>query len=125
MAARVNSYGVCNWFPEHGVQLVAQEDIDAFTKLSPAGKVFYCMGIQGKWLILQYGTNTYRVSSDVFRPVAAPAFKVGQPVIAGEKTGIIEHVTWHFKNEVPIYLLAFGGKLSSRRYAEEELRLST
>jgi len=116
-----NSYGVCNWFPEHGAKLVAPEDVDAFTGLSPAGKVFYCIGIQGEWLVLQCGTNTYRVRPDVFRPVATPAFEVGQRVVASEKLGIIEHVKWHFKNEVPIYLLTFGGKLSSRRYAEAEL----
>jgi hypothetical protein len=123
MNVYVNSYGVCNWFPEHGAQLVAPESIDAFTSLSPAGKVFYCTGIQDKWLVLQYGANIYCVSSDVFRPVATPAFKIGQQVIVGEKAGIIEHVMWHFKNEVPIYLLTFSGKLSSRRYAEAELSL--
>lgn len=125
MSAYVNSYGVCNWFPEHGEQFVAPESMDAFKKLSPAGKVFYCIEIQDKWLVLQYGANTYRVSADVFKPIAAPAFKVGQHVIAREKAGIIEHIMWHFKNEAPIYLLAFSGKLSSRRYAEVELRLST
>ncbi len=123
MASCVDSYGVCNWFPEHGAHLVATEDIDEFKSLSPAGKVFYCSGIQDGWLVLQYGASTYRASPDVFRPVTVPAFKIGQHILAGGKEGVIAHVTWHFKNEAPIYLLAFGGKLSSRRYAEAELKL--
>jgi len=124
MSSYVNSYGVCNWFPEHGVHLIASENMDAFKSLSPAGKVFHCTGIQDKWLVLQYGANTYRVSADVFRQVATPAFKIGQHVIVGKKVGIIEHIMWHFKNETPIYLLTVNGKSLSRRYAEAELRLS-
>lgn len=115
------SFGVCNWFPEHGQHLVADADRVAFAALNPAGKVFQCVGAEGDWLIVRYGANTYRVSSDVLKPVHAPAFDVGQTVTAKDKSGVVADVTWHFKEATPIYFLEFDGKRSSRRYSEAEL----
>lgn len=121
MESCVDSYGVCNWYPEHGEHLVAESDRAAFAALAPAGKVFHCVGMDGPWLLLKYGADIYRASTDVFKKVSAPAFEVGQHVIAKGKVGTIAHISWHFKDESPIYFLAFDGRQSSRRYAEAEL----
>lgn len=115
------SFGVCNWFPEHGKHLVADVDRSAFAALSPAGKVFQRVGVEGEWLIVRYGANTYRVNPSVLKLVPAPAFDVGQPVLARDRSGVVADVTWHFKEVAPIYFLEFDGKRSSRRYSEEEL----
>lgn len=115
------SFGVCNWFPEHGQHLVVDADREAFIALNPAGKIFQHVGAEGEWLVVRYGANTYRVNPDVLRPVPAPAFDVGQAVTARDRPGVVADVTWHFKEEAPIYFLQIDGKRSSRRYSEAEL----
>lgn len=115
------SFGVCNWFPEHGSHLVASVDLAAFTALDPAGKVFECIGEEGPWLVVRYGVHTYRLNPDILNPVPAPAFSVGQPVVSKDRSGVVADVTWHFKEMAPIYFLEFGGKRSSRRYSELDL----
>ncbi|MFM7202494.1 MAG: DUF6960 family protein [Myxococcota bacterium] len=115
------SFGVCNWFPEHGNHLVFDADLVTFAALRPAGKVFQYVGVEGMWRIVRYGTNTYRVSPDILKPVTAPLFEVGQPVATKDKAGVVADVTWHFKEMAPIYFVEFLGKRSSRRYSEAEL----
>lgn len=121
MEAHVDFYGVCNWYPEHGDYLVYEKDREAFMDLAPAGKVFHCVGRDGPWLLLKYGENFYRASAEMLEKVRAPAFEVGQRVMAKGKCGVIVCMMWHFKNVAPVYLLAFDGKKSSRRYVETEL----
>lgn len=115
------SFGMCNWFPEHGKHLIADLDLVAFAALHPAGKVFQYVGSEDAWRVVQYGANTYRVSPDILKPIPTPAFEVGQPVVARERVGVVADVTWHFKDMAPIYFLEFQGKRSSRRYSEAEL----
>jgi hypothetical protein len=124
MDAEINSYRVCNWFPEHGLHFIDESDRASFAALSPAGKVFRCVVMDGDWLLLEYGVNTYRANIDVFKKVSAPAFRIGQRVLVNGRRSTVALVTWHFKNEAPIYLLAFDGKQSSRRYGEAELELA-
>jgi hypothetical protein len=123
MSLEVNEFGVCNWFPEHGLELVAELDRASFTALSPAGKVFRCVGLDADWLLIGYGINLYRVSPEIFKKVRAPVFSIGQQVLLGGRKSVVANISWHFKNEAPIYLLTFDGKQSSRRYDEKELTL--
>jgi hypothetical protein len=115
-------FGVCDWFPEHGEHLVVDADRLAFAALNPAGKIFQCIGMEGEWLVVRYGTNVYRVNPGVLKPVPPPVFDVGQTVTSKDRSGVVADVTWHFKEAAPIYFLQFDGKRSSRRYSEQELR---
>lgn len=115
------SHVVCNWFPEHGYHLVVDEDQERFSALSPAGKVFRCLGSSGDWISIRYGADQYRVSHEVLKPVPSPSFEVGQDVIVKGKPAVVLHIGWHFKDGAPIYLLEIEGKRSSRRYSEGEL----
>ena len=118
------SHVVCNWFPEHGAHLVADDDRERFAALSPAGKVFRYLGADAGWILIQYGADKYRVSAEVLKPVSPLAFEVGQHVMAKGKPAVVLHVGWHFKEAAPIYLLEVEGKRSSRRYSEGELTVA-
>lgn len=121
MGSWVGSHAVCTWFPEHGAELIAADDLDAFAALAPAGKIFTCVGSDGPWLLVKYGDASFRASPEVFAKVATPAFALGQRVKAGVAFGEVSHLGWHFRDEAPIYLLSFGGEQASRRYTEAEL----
>jgi len=121
MTIEVGGFGVCNWFPEHGEHLVLDSDRAAFAALIPAGMLFRRVGSEGDWITIKYGDNIYRVNPSVLKTVSAPAFEVGQNVVAKGKEAKIIYLGWHFKDARPIYLVEFDGKRSSRRYSEQEI----
>lgn len=115
------TFGVCNWFPEHGGHLVAPHDLEGFTALRPNGKVFQCLGDESGFLVVRYGDRLFHVSQEVVKSVPSPEYRIGQTVITKGKYGVVVDIEWHFKDSVPIYFLTFEGKRSSRRYFENEL----
>src|SRR5262249_5919736 len=44
MTSFIDTNGVYPWFPEHGTHVVHPDDLETFTKLVPAGKVFTVVG---------------------------------------------------------------------------------
>lgn len=117
----VGMYGICNWWPESGMNLINPTDVGKFMDLLPAGKVFKCIEMDGVWIKISYGIDVYVVDRTVITPIPTIKFNMGQSVMALGKIGTITNIIWHFKNAAPMYFLTFGGKASSRRYYEEEL----
>ena len=125
MSHRPVEFALFNWFPEHGAELVHQDDRDAFTQLVPAGRVF---GVtrHADWITLSRGASEYRVrGSDLLRQVTAPRYWIGDEVrfVSGGKTraGTVREVLWHFRDESPFYLLSADGKGLSKRYSDGDL----
>lgn len=123
MEKTIRKFVASKWFPQHGSHLVAEEDLESFTKLMPADKVFEYLGENQGWAVLRYGGKVYRVNPTTFNPVTAPKFEVGQSVkaISKDQLAKILYVAWHYKNATHVYGLAFDGKKSSRRYLESEI----
>lgn len=116
----IGQFGLCVWSIEQGTHLVAPKDIHRFFMTYA---IFQCVGIENQWLKIQYKDDAYHVSADIFQPVPKPDFLVGQVVFVPRKecSAEIVSMTWHFKDEKPIYFLSFDGKRSSRRYYADEL----
>lgn len=125
MSNFINTSGIYPWSPGHGTQLVHPDDLERFTKLFPRERVFQAVDERDGYLTLKYGTESFRVRPDLYRPVTGVAFRIGDLVeVSGAqppKSGVIGEVNWHFKNREPIYYLSFNGKPSSRRYSPGEL----
>jgi hypothetical protein len=109
------------WFPEFGTNLVHPDDLDAFQRLIPNGKVFRCSESEGGFLKLQYGRDFYRVRpSHLFKEVSRPEkvffemVKILQKgkVLSAEVTDIL----WHFQRSSPFYLVSIDGKKLKKRY---------
>ena len=124
MNISTNSWGLYPWFIEDGEQLIFPSDLERFKKLLPNGKVFKCIHEVDGYLVLEYGKNTFRVKSDLFKPVDKPIFEIGcnvRLVKEHEQEGTIEAINWHYKNDEPMYYLIINGKRKSTRYFNEDL----
>jgi hypothetical protein len=121
MHAGTGKFGVCVWFPEHGKDLIAPQDLERFTALRPNGKVFEYIESSGDFSTLAYGEQIFHVSPAILKPIKPPKFQIGDQIKTKDKLGSISDIEWHFKDGAPIYYLSFDGKRSSRRYMQEEI----
>jgi hypothetical protein len=109
---------------EPGDPLVHPDDLDALVKLFAYGRVFHCVDDQDGWLTLRYGSTTYRVRPQHYRPVPLLSFDFGQLVQEREgarRVGVVVDILWHSTLGRPMYFIAVGGRKRSRRYFDEEL----
>lgn len=111
------------WFEEHGASLVHAEDLAAFRKLSPYGKVFQWVEAEGDWTTTAYGEQRFRVRPSLAMPVAAPSFRVGQTVLVRrhQRAARIVEVQWHYLRERPFFLVEAAGRRVKTRYWAEDL----
>jgi hypothetical protein len=103
-------------------RLVHSEDLAAFRSLSPYGRVFECVAETSRYVTLSCGGKKFRVSPELFRPVPAPRWRVGQDVVLkgdGRSATIVE-MAWHHQREQAMYFLLLEGKKKSRRYWESD-----
>lgn len=120
-----NSWGLYPWFAD-GTEdkLIHIEDIDKFNKLQPYGKVFQCVDIESRYLVLVYRDKRYRVLPDAYRKIPAPSFVFGQQVKDAskpERLGKIHDIRWHSKQNKPFYHIVVNEKLRSKRYYASDL----
>lgn len=117
------AWGLYPWFEEHGAQLVHSEDLDAFRKLSPYGKVFLRTGEVDEFIELCYGESKFRVKPELFQPVPPVSFPIGTRVAVRGKNGdaVVDSIQWHHRDAKPICHVRRDGKLDSRRYSAEDL----
>jgi hypothetical protein len=122
----IGSWGLYPWFEEHGEAKVHPEDLEAFRRLRPYGKVFLCVDTNG-FLTLRYNSEVFRLSSDLFRVVPNPQFTFGQNVVVREKgsTGTICGIEWHHAKKEHIFFIEREGRSSSRRFAADELDVAS
>jgi hypothetical protein len=113
-----------NWFPEHGAELVHPDDLEAFTRLNPAGRVFAVMR-RADWIVLSLGGSEYRVRGNLLQPVPPPRHWIGDEVSFVSKgvvhRGTVREVRWHFRDDAPFYFLSANGKRLSKRYTDNDL----
>src|SRR6266436_9514636 len=100
MTTGPKSYGICPWFPEHGVELIHPDDLALFGKFRPAGKVFR-VSTQDDWLQLAYGDQAFRVRLQLIRWVPPTKFDIGDHVLAlqhGDMAqAVVDGIEWHHK----------------------------
>jgi hypothetical protein len=116
-------WGLYPWFEESGTTLVHPDDLDAFRKLVPYGKVFAVARDEGDFIRLAYGAQVFRVKPDLLRHVDAPKFAIGDRARIANKPGDVEidAIQWHHKDERPFFLVKRNGKVESRRYWADDL----
>lgn len=114
-----DTWGLYQWFPEYGEDMICADDIEKFKELSPNGKVFRCIDQNKDYLFLKYGEDIYRVKADLYKQVEKPLFQIGDKVKLIKDSfqeAIILEVNWHYKNNEPIYYISLNGKKKSSRY---------
>lgn len=111
------------WFEEHGSSLVHAEDVAAFRKLLPYGKVFQWVEREGDWTVIAYGAQRFRVHPSLAMPVAAPSFRVGQTVLVRRHqcAARIVEVQWHYLRNRPFFRVEAAGRRVKTRYWAEDL----
>ncbi len=104
------------------VNLIHPEDIENITTNIGLVK---CTGIKCEYLELKTKNFCFRgLKEGVKLFLPSPKFNYDELVIIlkNEKKGIINRISWHYKNSEFLYYLTIGGKNKSKRYKEEDLR---
>lgn len=118
-----DTWGLYQWFPEYGEDMIYIDDLEKFKELSPNGKVFKCIDENKDYLFLVYGEEIYRVKLDLYKQVEKPLFQIGDKVKLIKDSSqevIILEVSWHYKNNEPIYYISSNGKKKSSRYTNKD-----
>jgi hypothetical protein len=126
MSKNIGTWGLYQWFPEYGEHLIFSNNLERFKALLPNGKVFYCINEDKDFLTLQYNEDVYYVKTTLYKKVPIPLFSFGKQVQVTnhpDRVNIVRGIEWHFKQNAVIYYLEIDGKLSSKRYWEQELTL--
>jgi hypothetical protein len=111
------------WFEEHGASLVYPDDMEAFRKLSPYGKVFQRIGDDGNWAVIVYAGARIRVDATCAKVVNAPAFGFGQRVLVRRhrRVATVVEIRWHYKADCPFFFVEAGGRRVKTRYWPDDL----
>ena len=120
MSNTIGSWGLYQWFREHGVHLVHPDDLGAFERLMPNSKVFVCEGDEGEYLVLRYGQERYRAKPELFKVVSPPPKAFGEMVWVTKdgqpSEATVSDIIWHFQRQEPYFLLEFGGRKGTKQY---------
>lgn len=120
MANLVNTWGLFPWFQEYDKGLIHPDDLYNFQPQNSS--VFFCIGIEDKYLVLQQGKYEYRVIPTNYKVIYPPKFSFGMEVLTTNgDVAYIEEIHWHHKDKRHIYLLIKDGRKLKRRFYEEEL----
>ena len=128
MSDPVLQWGLYQWFGESGVDLVHPDDLEAFCRFLPNGKVFHCVGRYGEYLVMAYDDLRFRVKPSLFKPVPTPARQFGGTVGVKSKgeyfLGVIGDVIWHFQKAEPYYHVFVDGKKLKKQYWQTDFETS-
>jgi hypothetical protein len=129
MLNAVGSWGLYSWFREHGLDMVHPADRELFESLFPYSKLFYCEGVDGEYLILRYGTRSYRVKDNLFQIVNFSIIPFGEIVFVNKGRGILKakvvDIQWHFQKHEPMYFVETDGKKLKKQYWASDLQVRT
>jgi hypothetical protein len=95
--------------------------------LSPYKHSYHqCVGIDDKYLILQFGYEKIRVTSGHFEAYLEPEFKPLEKIkflnSKGQlEFGTIQGIHWHGNDKKFYYDVEVNGKIKGRRYFDEDL----
>jgi len=121
----IGTWGLYGWTREAGSSLIHPDDIDRFSKFAATSAVFRVAGTIDKWLVLEYGSDRFRVAPGLFKPVHGPKRSVGDVVTVAtggcSRAARIVEIRWHYERNRAYYLLEFDGRRSSRWYWDEDL----
>lgn len=124
----VGTWGLYPFFADSKKDYVYPDDLDAFTKIQPYGKVFHCVDEKEGYLTLEYMDVAYRVKPGLYHVVPKPMFLIGDEVremARPDHIGTVYHIEWHYNKEEPMYFLEIDGRKKSHRYFVNELESSS
>lgn len=117
----LGKWGVCQWFGDES--MVNKDDLEEFFKLSPNGKIFYCVNGDGQYIYISYNNKTFKVHSCTFKEVPEPLLKIGENIIVrdSKEVGKIVDISWHYKRKEAFYYILSNDKRKSKRFFIEDL----
>lgn len=121
------SWALCPWFEESGDHLVHPDDLERLRAFRPYGVVFQVLSEEGDYIKIACGDDVFRINGQFLRiiePEEGWLFDIGETVsVQGrDYTGTIVGISWHYKEEKPMYGLMVDGKRKNKRYWPKDLR---
>jgi hypothetical protein len=131
-------YGLYNWWPKQSRPdktmdemfdlMIHPEDIHLANEINPVGKVFINSGREQRYIIIEFGENSIRVTPENWKTVPGDGFKVGDRVRVlsnkgknNPKEGVVISMSWHQKNKSIIYSLSENGKKLKKQYQVSDI----
>lgn len=118
------TWGRYTWAVEYGENLIHPDNLLRFKEFSPSWSLFECVHADVDYITLKLKDEVFKVKPDLYTQVSPPKYVYGDKVVLTKKpevSGIIEYISWHVKENKPIYFISVNGKLKSTRYWEEDL----
>lgn len=109
------------WFIEKGIEHIHPDDIEEVHDIMPYGKVFENKGLQDGYLLLQYGVRRIRVRPELVQDIGSIPISIGSQVNMNGTQALVVDIGWHFKRDMPFFLVSKNGKKSTRQYFLDEL----
>jgi exosome complex RNA-binding protein Csl4 len=133
-------YGLYNWWPKQSRPdktmdemfdlMIHPEDIHLANEINSVGKVFINSGREQRYIIIEFGENSIRVTPENWKTVPGDGFKVGDRVRVrvlsnkgknNPKEGVVISMSWHQKNKSIIYSLCENGKKLKKQYQVSDI----
>lgn len=119
------NWALLTWFPEHGIEKIHPDDIAIFSN-GIQGHVVKVVHEDNIWATVYLVSHVVRVSPSLLKPCSEPAFKIGDVIKTipprTERNGSILAITWHLKQNEPIFYIESDGKQIKARYFARELQ---
>lgn len=120
------TWALCSWFEESGAHLIHPDDLDHIRRFNPYGVVFNVISDGGEYTEIGVGADRFRVRPEALRlikPEKSWILELGETVsVKGrDYNGTVVGISWHHKEEKPIYRLKVAGIVKNRRYWPEDL----
>ena len=95
-----NKWGRYPWFMEHGLEKIHPDDREKHKELIGNVAVYHCIGVEDDYIKIAFGERVYRVTSDLFKEVPEPRYKIGDNVkLDTEITAVIDAICWHYQED--------------------------
>lgn len=120
------TWALCSWFEENGAHLIHPDDLDRMRSFKPYGVVFTVLSNGQGYTEICAGFEKFRVLPEALRiikPEKSWVFEIGESVsvVGQDYIGTIAGISWHQKEQKPMYSLKVAGKLKSKRYWSDDL----
>ena len=131
-------YGLYHWWPkEVRPDTAMDEGFDAMNhpqglplanKMNPMGKVFIKKGVEGQYIVIEFGEYRLRVSAENWISVKGEGYKIDDKVKVlsrdGKNTqrlGSIVSMLWHHKRKAIIHHLCENGRRLKKQYESGDI----
>lgn len=85
--------------------------------------VFEARGMDGKYILLGYGSLLFRGCESAFKPLGIPQFRLDDEVMIKKNglPGVVYRLDWHNKKQMFIYFLSKSARKSNEWFFCEDL----